>query len=613
MRRAHRRAFGVAMLCLVAGAFAPGCEGRRSSGRSKSTDHEPTSGPALVELNLSRGVPELGSSSLFGSSAGSSHADLVRVLAHLDPDAKGVFVRIGTTPMSFSIARELGGLLAEVKQRGLPVVCHADELQNGTMLLVSRGCSQIWLSPAGQVESVGIAAQLVFGKSLLEKLGVGVDFLQVGKYKGAQEPYTRDEPSPEARESLEGTLRDIRAAWISDIDEGRKKDLSDAIEDGPHTAEAAKALGLVDDIGYVDEAREAAKKAAAAERTLVAFGGGTSGGSGSVGDVLRSLAGGDVSTEPRVVVVRAVGAITMGGGGGGLFGGAAGITESGLGRTISALTNDDSVKAVVLRIDSPGGSALASDLLWHKLMLLRAKKPLVVSVGGMAASGGYYLSCAGTRIFAEPTSIVGSIGVVGGKFSVSEPLGAIGVHAVTVPAATDPKKAARASYMSVFDRWDDATRAKVLASMQSIYDGFVARVAEGRGLDPKIVAAAAEGRIFGGATAKDKHLVDEMGGLTDAVAFALKESGLGADGAVTIAGERSTLTELLGGGGGEEESESKAREAEARAQAALRALSPIGEVERSLPPEALEWLRSAWPMAEGEGALAALPFAIVLR
>lgn len=606
-----KRSIGCLLLCLSLGATVSGCQGRHSALHEKSHEHEPLTGPALLELNLTHGVPEMGASSLFGASQGGSHADLVRTLSHLDPDTKGVFVRIGTASVGFSVAHELGGALADVRKRGIPVVCHADEFQNGTLLLVSRGCSEIWLSPAGQVESVGIAAQLLFGKSLLQKLGVGVDFLQVGKYKGAQEPYTRDEPSPEARESLEGTLRDIRAAWISDISDGRKKDLADAVEDGPHTADAAKALGLVDRIGYVDEAKAAAKKEASAERTLVAFGGGATAGSSSVGDVLRQLAGGDVSSEPRVVIVRAVGAITMGGGGG-LFGGGGGITESGLGKTLTDLTNDDSVKAVVLRIDSPGGSALASDLLWHKLMLLRAKKPLVVSVGGMAASGGYYLSCAGTRIFAEPTSIVGSIGVVGGKFALHDPLATIGVNAVIVPAATEPKKAARAAYMSPFERWDDATREKVLVSMQSIYDTFLARISEGRGLDVKVIAESAEGRIFGGATARDRHLVDELGGLGDAVAFALKESGLGAEGNVSLVGDRGGLSEILGGGGGDEE-ESRAARAEEQAKAAARELSPLTQIERSLPPEAVVWLEGAWPMAQGEGTLAVLPFAVVLR
>ena len=601
-----------ALLALTVGVVSiGGCEGRHSGPKSEGHEKDPVTGPALLELNLSRGVPELGGSSLFGASSGGSHADLVRALTHVDADTKGIFVRLGTASMGMSVAREVGGLLADLKNKGTPVVCHADGIQNGTLLLLSRGCSKIWLSPAGQVDSVGIAAQLIFGKSLLQKLGVGVDFLQVGKYKGAQEPFTRDEPSPEARESLEGTLRDIRTAWIADISAGRGRDMSELVEDGPYTPEAAKAAGLIDAVGFLDEARNAAKTDVSAERIEQGFGGHSESG-GGVGEVLRELAGGDSSSDPHVEVVRAIGQISMSGGGG-LLGGSGGISESGLGKTLTDLTHDDSVKAVVLRIDSPGGSALASDLLWHKLMLLRAKKPLIVSVGGMAASGGYYLSCSANRIFAEPTSIVGSIGVVGGKFSLHDPLATIGINTVTIPAATDPKKAARSSYLSTFDRWDDATRAKVLASMEGIYDTFLSRIAEGRNLPKEEVASFAEGRIFGGATAKDKHLVDELGGLNEAIAYAVKESGLGDDAAVHLYVERSALTDLLVGSAGGGDDESRAERAEAQAKAAASALYPFADLERALPPEAVLWLKSAWPMTEGEVTLAVVPYAIVLK
>ncbi len=519
-----------------------GCEGRTGSIAAKNEKSEPLTGPAVVELNLSGGVSEAGASSLFGPVPGRSYADLVESLRHLDKDTKGIFVRIGTASMPFAEARELGGLLAAIKKSGMPVVCHADEYQNGTILLVEEGCSEIWLSPAGGVETVGIAAQLIFGKSLFQKLDVDVDFLQVGKYKGAEEPFTRDEPSPEARESLEGTLHDLRDGWLAGIAEGRGKDLSNAVEDGPYAADDAKEVGLIDKVGYLDDARVEAKKLANAERVIAGFGGRVEG--GGAGDVLRQLAGGDPSLEPHVAVVRAVGAISMGGGGG-LLGGNDGITEEGLGKILTAVTNDDSVKAVVLRIDSPGGSALASDLLWHKLMLLRAKKPLIVSVGGMAASGGYYLSCAANRIYAEDTSIVGSIGVVGGKLSFKGPLTWAGVHVVTVPASTDPKKAARASYMSTFDPWDDATRAKVLRSMEAIYDTFLDRVSTGRGIDKTVVASFAEGRIFGGKTAKEKGLVDAVGGLSDAVSYALQQASLPEDGAVVVVAERGGLAALF--------------------------------------------------------------------
>ncbi|NUO48901.1 MAG: signal peptide peptidase SppA, partial [Polyangiaceae bacterium] len=448
--------------------------------------------------------------------------------------------------------------------------------------------------------SVGIAFQLIFGRSLLDKLKVGVDFLQVGKYKGAQEPYTRDEPSPEARESIDLTLRDIRKAWIDAVVEGRGKPVGDALEDGPHPAKEAKELGLIDEIGFLDEARKKARESAGAERTRPIFGG-KSGEGGGIDELLRSFAGSDPSADPHVALVRATGAITMGGGGG-LLSSDDGISEAKLGKLLKDLADDEAAKAVVLRIDSPGGSALASDLLWHRLMEIRKKKPLIVSVGGMAASGGYYMSCAGSKIYAEPTSIVGSIGVVAGKLAFDETLEQFGVNVVTMPAAPDPKKAARATMLSPFDRWDDATRAKMLASMESVYGLFLDRIAEGRGFDKKVLDGAAEGRIFGGVTAKELKLVDEIGGLDDALRHALSEAGLPADGKVRLRGQPGGLAELFGGGD---------EAARAFAERAAREVDPLEKLLGKLPLEARAWVRAMAPLAEREKVVTSIPFVVM--
>ncbi|MBL8742414.1 MAG: signal peptide peptidase SppA, partial [Myxococcales bacterium] len=538
-----------------------------------------------------------------GPLPGTSHTDLVQTIVGLDPETKAVFVRLGSAHVGFATANEIGRLLKAVRDRGVTVTCHADGLDNSTLLLASLACSEIWISPAGGVDSVGIAFSLMFGKEVLEKLGVGVDFLQVGKYKGAQEPYTRNEPSPEARESLEETLRDLRNAWVEGVVSGRQKPLEPALEDGPHTAKAAKELGLIDSIGYLDEARDHAKEAAGLGRTEVVFGGGPEEQGGGIAGLLRSVSGGASEGVDHVAVLRATGAITMGGGGG-LFGGEDGITEASLGKAITQLTEDDDVKAVVLRIDSPGGSALASDLLWHKLMKLRKKKPLIVSVGGMAASGGYYLACAGDRIYAEPTSIVGSIGVVAGKFALHDPLAKIGINTVTLPAAKDPLRAKRASYLSPFDGWDDATRAKVLAGMTEIYDTFIARIVEGRGLDIEVVKRAAEGRISGGVTAKERKLVDEIGGLDDAIRYAKEKAGLPADAKARVRGQPGGLMEMLAG---DQEAAARARE---RAEAAV---DPFQKLAAELPAEARDWWQSARPMSEGETMLTTMPFVLIAR
>lgn len=583
------------------GALVSGCEGRDP--KVGADEEDDTTGAFILELDLTRGTPESGSAGLLGPAPSASYSDLVRALRDRKDDAemKGIFVRMGTSDSSMQHAAELGRLLGAFKGRGIPVTCHADDLGNGNMLLAAKGCSAVWLSPAGGVEAIGPAFQLVFGKSLLAKIDADVDFEQVGKFKGAQEPYTRDEPSPEARESVESTITEIHDAWLAEIGDGRGDAARAAAEDGPWSPEAAKDAGLIDSIGYADEAKKAARDGAAVKRSVVGFGRGSGEGNAGVDELLRALGGGDSTSLPHVAILRATGAITMSGGGG-LFGGSDGISEQALGKAVQKLAKDDAVKAVVLRLDSPGGSALASDLLWHQLMKLREKKPLVVSVGGMAASGGMYLASAGTKIFAEPTSIVGSIGVVGGKVSFKRSLAEVGVHVTTITGTKDPQKAARAAYMSPLEPWDDATRAKVRATMTSVYDLFLKRLSEGRGVPVETIAASAEGRIFGGATAKDRKLVDELGGLDDAIRFALSKTDLGDDGRIQIVGEAGSLFELLD------------QEAAARAAADVRREIVLPALLPDLPRRDLEAFGEALaPLASGERAAAAMPFALLPR
>ena len=583
------------------GGLAAGCEGRDPM--ASTDDEEAKTGAFVLELDLTRGTPETGSAGFLGPAPNASYADLIRELRDRasDVDVKGIFVLLGTSDSSMQHGAEIGRLLAGYKSRDIPVTCHADDLGNGNMLLVAKGCTSVWLSPAGGVEAIGPAFQLIFAKSLLAKIDADVDFEQVGKYKGAEEMYTRDEPSPEARESVESTITEIHDAWLLGIGEGRGEVARASAEDGPWSPEEAKSKGLIDSIGYVDEAKKAARDGASVKRSVVGFGRGSGEGSSGVDGLLRALGGGDSTSLPHVAVLRATGAITMSGGGG-LLGGAEGISEQALSKSLRKLAKDDAVKAVVLRLDSPGGSALASDLLWHELMKVREEKPLIVSVGGMAASGGMYMASAGTRIFAEPTSIVGSIGVVGGKVSFKRALAGVGVHVETIAGTKDAQKASRAAYMSPLEPWDEATRAKVRATMTSVYDLFLARLAEGRGVPVGTIAESAEGRIFGGATARDRKLVDELGGLDDAITFALSKTELGKDGRVVIVGEAGSLFELLG-------QETAARAAsDVRREIVLPALLP------EVAQRDLEAFGAALaPLATGERTAAAMPFALLLR
>jgi protease-4 len=585
------------------------CEGRprTTSAGAESSRDEPHAGPSIAVLDLSDGVPEQPSAGLLGLSAkGVSLSDFVNEVEVLDrgvetAEVRGVLVRLGSARVGLARATEVGELLATLGAK-MPVWCYADEYANGTLALAARGCKRIWIAPGSSVDAIGLAAQTIyFHKLLVDEIGLDVDFLQVGKFKGAEEPFTRDGPSPEARQSLESTMSELRAAWLEGIAKGRPKADGAAAEDGPYTPEGARDRALVDDVGYFDQARAALETATGAVRSEVLLGAGSPASDGLT-DVLRTVAGDTLGAAP-VVLVEASGAISMEGGNG-IVGDSGGIVERRLIRTLAHLERDDDVKAVVLRIDSPGGSALASDLLWHQLMAIRQKKTLVVSIGDMAASGGYYLASSGAAVYADATSIVGSIGVVGGKISGARALERVGVHSETFPGrAGDADAAARAASESVLTPWDAATKGRVLETMTGIYSLFLSRVAEGRNIPVEQVAASAEGRIFGGRDGKARGLVDEIGGLREAIVRARAMAGLPLDARVEAASEPGGLLRTLT----DDEPQSQARGGDlgallGRAAGGVPGLQDVGPFAASL-----------LPLASGEHALCALPFALTVR
>jgi protease-4 len=605
---------------LAFGCFASalGCQGRPRAwsppadiGSDVGHGSTVTSGHgAITEIDLSHGAPETAASGFLGTSTRQTYFRLMQLLRDTarSSDTRGVLVRFGSARFGWAHAQEIAGLLARVRESKKPVVCHADGYANTTGWIAARGCDRIWVSPAGEVEAIGIAAEMLYAHRLLaEKLGVSVDFLQIGKFKGAEEPFTRQGPSPEAKASLEGVLGAIRDAWLTDLGDARGQAIKEAAEDGPFSPGDAKTRGLVDEVGYLDEARDDVKARAGSRDFDVRFGGPSHGPEHpDLTELFRAFAGGSVSRGggSHVALVRAIGAISMESGGS-LLGGRSGITERSLGHTIRALTEDTSVKAVVLRIDSPGGSALASDLLWRALMQLRAKKTLVVSIGDMAASGGYYLASTANRIVAEPTSIVGSIGVVGGKIAVGPALETVGVHVEAI-AAPGSRAATRASYESPILPWDPATRERVRAEMTAVYDLFIRRVAEGRGIPADVVSSSAEGRIFAGQEAKDRRLVDEWGGLERSLAVAKELAHLDDSAPVRVAGDTGGIIDWFDDDNSGDDSESRTW-----AAAAAGLLRGATGMTSSGAEGAL--LASMTPLLNGETTLAALPFALLLR
>lgn len=562
---------------------------------------------ALVDI--SEGLPEVYMPQMFGPPRARAFVNLVQFLRRVEsgqePRVKGLVISFGNALLGFAQVQELARIFGRIRSKGKPIGCHAHNLNNASYWLAASACDSIWISPAGGVDTVGIAGQVLYARRLLSELKVDVDMLQVGKYKGAEETFTRDGPSPEARESLMKTLTSIRTQWIDGITAGRAQ-ARGRVESGPYGPKEALELGLVDGVGFLRDAVGKIRTEAKTPHMVRRFGPGSQqlDVSGFV-EMVRVLSGADGAVGPaHVAVVRAIGSISMQSSGAILVP-EEGITERELTRTLVTLGKDEAVRAVVLRIDSPGGSALASDLIWRQVMDLRSVKPVIVSVGSMAASGGYYIACAGTRIFAEPTSIVGSIGVVGGKFGIGRSLDHVGVTAETFPASDQPGALSRAAYLSPFVPWDDSTRERVLVTMRSVYDLFVERVVQGRKLTKPQVQQFAEGRLFASEQALAQGMVDELGGLQAAIEYAVKVAGVRPDAVKLVEPDNSLLKALeLTDDGDEQMSGAVPRAGNWLVQSMLASAAPR---------DVMHHVGSFEPWLHGERTVVAVPYAFLLR
>jgi len=571
------------------------------------------SGGVLVELDLSHGVSEKAPQLGFLSGAASpTLAELVQTLSRAASDrrTRGFLVRLGESDLSWAQAEELSRTLGALPPEQ-PVVCHAHGYSNTSLFFALRACDKVWLSPAGEVASVGLASQMLYLKRLLDRFKVKADFLHMGKYKSFAEMFTENGPTDAARESLESVLGSIRQTWLDGLSasptgqelHGAGKEIQKLVEYGPWSAQAAHDAGLIDTIGYLSDARDAAKEDIGVDSVETAFGlQARRDASSEITQLIRFVAGTSPSQDKgeHIVVLPTAGSINMTSGG--VLGSGDGIAAEPLGKTLKRLRDNDAVKAVVIRIDSPGGSALASDLIWHDLMELREKKPLIASLAGTAASGGYYMACAATKILAEKSSIIGSIGVVGGKMVFGETLDELGVTGVTFPASKEPGAANRAAYLSFLSTWDEPTRESVRAQMAAIYELFLQRVAQGRDMPVDSVRAIAQGRIWSGAQGLESHLVDSLGGLADAIALAKEQAGLDETAEVKIEGSSESLLQFL-------DLDSDSDDASIRAAITRLQSSPPGPLDTLAEP-LRPYVSSLAPLLGKERVLTALPFAI---
>ena len=449
-----------------------------------------------------------------------------------DAKVKGVLLAVASPDLGRARLEELRAAIGRVRAAGKPVTAH---LVGGApaQFLVASACDSIMLAPAATLEITGVRAEMTFFKALLDRLGVEAEILQVGEFKGAGEPLTRTSMSPQLRAQYESFVGDLYEQLVERVAADRKlpvERVRELVDTGVFTPEAAREAGLVDAVGYEDEALAALAKRVRSDEPKIARDYGRRkidddfSGIGGLVKLMELFAARD-GTAPsgdgkRIAVVHVTGEIREGRGRDDLLaGGAAGSDD--VIAAIREAAKDEQVAAIVLRIDSPGGSALASDLIWREAE--RTKKPVVASLSDTAASGGYYIAVAADRIVAAPGTLTGSIGVVGGKVAVGDALEKVGVHTDVV------SRGRNAGWLSMTTPFKDHEREAFLATMRDVYRLFTTKVAAGRRLEADRVKELAEGRVFTGRMAKEAGLVDRLGTLDDAIDEARKLAGIEAD------------------------------------------------------------------------------------
>jgi protease-4 len=428
--------------------------------------------------------------------------------AKTDDKIKGISILNNQSQLGLAQSKAVRDKLEEFKKSGKFVYAYANFFTQGEYYLNSVA-DQVYLNPMGEVDFKGLSAEILYMKDLQEKTGVKMEVIRHGKYKSAVEPFLTQEMSPENREQMTVLLNSVWSTIVSDIAKSRKLTVVqlNAIANslGARTPELALANKLVDKVAYEDEYHDAIRaKLKLDKKEKYDF--------VSITDYAKKAASTveDYSKNDIIAVIYAQGEITGGEGDVNIIG------EGSINRSLKEAREDDDVKAIVLRVDSPGGNALTSELIWREIEITKKVKPVVVSMGNYAASGGYYIAANADRIFAEPNTITGSIGVFGMLPNMNQLGKNIGINAEQV------KTHDNASGYSVFEPIDENFKGYVLESIERIYATFLKRVADGRKMTTAQVDAIAQGRVWTGIDAHKLGLVDEIGGLDAAIKYAAK-------------------------------------------------------------------------------------------
>ena len=481
---------------------------------------------SVLVLNISGDLPDYVPEDQFAKALGinqtQSFTSLLAQLrkAKIDKRISAVMLDIKFPQIGWGKADELRDAIKDLRTSGKPVYAYM-EIGMNKEYYIATAAEKIFVPPSGDLYINGFAAEAMFYKGSLDKLGIEAEVIQIGpKYKNAPDQYTKKAMGEGQREVINAVLDEYYGRFTSGIAESRSKSVEDVkalIDNAPYNANQAKELGLIDNAMYETQVYDEMKNRLGYKAD----------------DKLRTIRGGEYREIPsdslglnngeRVAIIYASGAINVGRSNDSPFGGSM-VGSDTIVSAVNDAAADTSVKAIVLRVDSPGGSALASDLMWYALESAKAKKPVVVSMSDVAASGGYYISCNATKIVAEPSTITGSIGVFMGKPIVKGLYDWLGITNEYVT---------RGKNSGIFretEKWTPEERKKMEEGANNIYyNNFLPKVAAGRKIESERANSLGQGRVWTGTQAKANGLIDEFGGLEKAIDVAKQLAELPAD------------------------------------------------------------------------------------
>jgi len=461
--------------------------------------------------------------------------------AKVDKRIKAILLDVNMSGVGWGKAEEIRDAITDFRTSGKPVYAYV-EFGLNKEYYIATACDKIIVPPPGELFINGLAADVMFFRGSLDKLGIYPDIFQIGKYKSAGDTFTQKQMTDAHREFINSMLDDLYNRYINAIAQARHKtpeEVRTLIDNAPYGAEKAKEAGLIDDTMYRDDVEKQFKKMLNYKDTDTFI-------------PVRNSEYRDVSPESlglnkgeRIAVIYASGEIGSGSSQNGPSGDQS-IGSDTVAKALNDAAADKTLKAIILRVDSPGGSGLASDIIWHAVEAANQKKPVVVSMSDVAASGGYYISASAAKIIAQPSTITGSIGVVAGKPVVKGFYDWLGISNEYV------LRGKTAGMFRETEKFSDEERAKFEDWIKTTYyQDFVPKVAKGRNKDAQYIDSVAQGRVWTGAQARDRGLVDEFGGLDKAIEVAKQLAKIPADKGVeqvVLPYPTTFLQQLLSGG-----------------------------------------------------------------